>query len=332
MSLDVRADNIGRHAAPGGSTPLGPETTLSRRQVLVGGAAVAVGQILSRERTPVPLPDLVTRCRFGAYADNEPFPVDAHFALEDALGGTRLSVCSWFIAFGSPWPAAEAAKVAARGGYDILVAWEAHGVSFADLVDGRHDQYIWDFVNAAASFPGDVVLRPFHESNGDWYDWAPASGRGFVDGPDQWIAGWRHLVEVARRAGASNIRFLWCVNNTDASSTTLEALWPGADHVDHIGADAYNWSAGPTFDSIVGDVYDRVVALGPGRSFWVGETGLDGQDVGAADFYASVYGSRRFPQMAVVCWFSTDAFLLTGDAAAVAVHRAQLPRAPQRMR
>jgi hypothetical protein len=33
--------------------------------------------------------------------------------------------------------------------------------------------------------------------------------------------------------------------------------------------------------------------------------------------------------MATACWFSTEEFLLTDDADAVAVHQAELPRAPQ---
>lgn len=301
----------------------------SRRDMLVAGTGILTAVVLAPLGAAVPtLPELAERCCFGAYADNEPYPVDAHFALERRIGGTRLPVCSWFVQFGSSFPAEAATVVAGRGGYDLLLAWEAHGIAFDDILAGSHDEYIWRFVRDAGEFPGAVVLRPFHESNGDWYDWSPASGRGYVRDADQWIAAWRHVVTIGRRAGRPNVRFAWCMSSHDTTGA-LERLWPGEDVVDILGIDAYGWTVGSRFETLLDDVYERVAGRHPRAPVWVCELGLGDQQTGAADFYRSVYGATRYPRLAVVCWFDKDQFTITADPAATTVHAQQLPRAPR---
>lgn len=306
----------------------GDGARFGRRRFLAGAAGLAAGLAVSTGAR-VRLPELVTRCRFGAYAANEPYPVQPHADLEASLGGTRLPVCSWFQEWGGTWPAAEAAEVAAAGGYDLLMCLEAHGVAFADVLAGDHDDYLREYATAASAYPGLVVLRPFHESNSDWYDWTPGSGRGFVADAAQWRETWRHVVTVVRGTGVANVRFLFCVNGTDVGGTTMEELWPGAGFVDLIGCDAYSWDGpGTSFDSVHGAAYRRLTALHPTAEYWVGETGLE-QQAGSADWYAGAYGSRQFPRMTTVCWFSSGDFEVDQDAGAVVVHRRELPRAPQ---
>ncbi|MCU1435378.1 MAG: hypothetical protein JWR71_2103 [Pseudarthrobacter sp.] len=274
---------------------------------------------------------MVKRCRFGAYAANEPYPVDPHFDLEARLGGTKLPVASWFQAWGASWITSEADKLAARGNYDILLCWELHKINFDSILRGEHDAYIRSYVAAAATYPNLVVLRPFHESNGNWYDWAPGSGRGYVRDARQWKEAWRHVVRTARTVpDSSRVKFYWCMNGGDAGGPSMESLWPGREWVDIIGADAYAWGgpAGGTFAQIHADAYRRITALHPTAEYWVGETGLDNQK-GTTEWYREAYRSREFPRMTTVCWFHTDNFMVDRDKGSLAVHRAELRRAPQ---
>ena len=276
-------------------------------------------------------PDLVTRCRFGAYAANEPYPVDPHFALEARLGGTKLPVASWFQAWGDGWVDSEAYKLAVRGGYDILMCWELHKINFDSILRGEHDAYIRSYVAAAAQYPNLVVLRPFHESNGNWYDWTPGSGRGYVRDATQWKGAWQHVVRIARTVpNSSRVKFYWCMNGNDAGGPSMESLWPGAEWVDIIGVDAYAWGGpgGGSFDQIHADAYRRITALHPTAAYWVGETGLDDQN-GTTEWYRGAYRSEQFPRMTTVCWFHTNNFVVDGGQGSLAVHRAELPRAPQ---
>ncbi len=277
------------------------------------------------------MPDLVTRCRFGAYAANEPYPVDPHFALEERLGGTKLPVASWFQAWGNPWLASEANQLAALGGYDILMCWELHKINFDSILSGEQDNYIRSYVGAAAQYPNLVVLRPFHESNGNWYDWSPGSNRGYVRDAAQWKMAWQHVVRVARTVpSSSRVKFFWCMNGNDAGGPTMEALWPGAEWVDIIGVDAYAWGGpdGGTFDQIHADAYRRITALHPTAEYWVGETGLDDQ-TDSSDWYRGTYRSQQFPRMTTVCWFHTNKFVVDADQSSLLTHQSELPRAPQ---
>ena len=280
-------------------------------------------------RTEEPMgPELVERARFGAYADNEPFPVDAHFALEQELNAS-LPLCSWFIVFGQLWPAAEAAQVTARGQYDLVICWELHQIPFAEILEGKHDEYIYRFLVGAGGYPGDVVLRPFHESNGTWYDWAPGSRRGYCTSAAQWKQAWRHVVSVGRRAGAANVRFMWCMNATDTDgSPRMEDLWPGSAHVDLVGADVYNFGGSNTFPGLLSDAYARITSLDHTHDFWVSETGSKVTDtVDALNFYRSLYLTREFPRLTTILYFSKDMFALDGNPAVAALHHQQLDRA-----
>ncbi|KNC19801.1 hypothetical protein AC792_03845 [Arthrobacter sp. RIT-PI-e] len=305
---------------------------ITRRYVLGSALVGVIGAGLLRRDTPEEIgTDLVTRCRFGAYAANEPYPIDPHFALEERLGGTPLPVASWFQAWGSSWLEAEAAALAERGEYDVLLCWEPFGIDFDSILRGDHDEYIRTYVAAAARYPHLVVLRPFHESNGNWYDWAPGSGRGYVRDAEQWKDAWRHVVRLARTVPDSDsVSFYWCMNGGDVGGPSMEELWPGAEWVDIVGVDSYAWngSAGGSFDQIHRDPYRRITALHPTAEYWVGETGLDSQE-NAAEWYRRTYRSQQFPRMTTVCWFHTAQFVLDGDQDALEVHRTELPRAPQ---
>ena len=316
--------HLPRWRSAGGGAPV-----LTRRQLLADtlglSAAIAV-TALTRDGLR---DDLVTRCRFGAYAVDEPNPLQPHFDLEASLGGTRLPVASWFQEWGGSWPTDQAATLADRGGYDVLMCLEAHGIVFADVLAGDHDSWLTEYLAAASASAGLVVVRPFHESNGDWYDWAPAAGSGLVTDAEQWKDTWRHVVEVGRAADAPDVRFLFCPNATDSGDVTIEDLWPGAEHVDLIGCDGYSWNGTATsFDDVHADAYDRLTALHPTADYWIGETGLTEQS-GSADWYRAAYRSQRFPRLTTACWFSRGEFRVDADDDAVAVHAAQLARAPQ---
>jgi hypothetical protein len=86
------------------------------------------------------------------------------------------------------------------------------------------------------------MLRFAHEMNGDWYPWAVG-----VNGntSDDYVAAWRHVHDLFRSVGVSNVRFLWSPNVPVSGQTSdLAAAYPGANMVDILGLDGYNWGAG----------------------------------------------------------------------------------------
>jgi len=107
-----------------------------------------------------------------------------------------------------------------------------------DIAHGTQDAYIERFARSLAGFAGTVYLRYAHEMNGFWYPWAR--------GPRGYVAAWRLVVRIFRRAGARNVRFVWSPNLNLFQSRAqwrrkLRRYWPGGAYVDSVGATMINF-------------------------------------------------------------------------------------------
>ncbi|MFG2005606.1 glycosyl hydrolase [Spirillospora sp. NPDC048911] len=62
--------------------------------------------------------------------------------------------------------------------------------------------------------------------------------------PADFVAAWRRLVRVYRKAGVSNVRYVWTATSLAFSRNggrEAREFYPGDAYVDGIGVDAYNW-------------------------------------------------------------------------------------------
>ncbi|MBT0772574.1 hypothetical protein KIH74_26760 [Kineosporia sp. J2-2] len=304
----------------------------SRRELLTLGAAAGVtaltaaalagGQLLRRPR-------LAERCRFGAYSSLGGDLLGDHLRLEQSVGA-RLPLFSWFKDWNTGWEPWLADQLAARpGSYDCMLAWEAWGVGLGDIVRGWRDDYLWSFFDGAARYPGRVIVRLFHEMNGSWYPWSLAGPQRTVTDAGQFRDAWRHVVDLARAHGTPNLQFLFCPNAFDDGGTPMEEYWPGADLVDLIGLDGYNWGwlpdGSPQHDpeALIRPMYDRLCALHPNAAFLVGEIGC-APGPGTARWYEDLYRSTSFSRLTGLAFFNQRKerdWRLDADPAALRVHR-----------
>lgn len=104
----------------------------------------------------------------------------------------------------------------------------------ASIAAGADDGYLRSVASAARAFGQPIVMRFAHEMNGSWYPW----GSG-VNGntPAVYVAAWRHVVEVFRAAGATNVYWLWTPNKEGHG---LSSWYPGNSYVSFVGVDGYN--------------------------------------------------------------------------------------------
>lgn len=107
------------------------------------------------------------------------------------------------------------------------------GASLARAAAGDYDE---QFRRVAEGFVrhglGDCTVRLGWEFNGRWMPWfAGENPRAFVEA-------WRRVVDLFR-AASPRFRFDWCPTLGHKNMPTDRA-WPGADHVDVVGADVYN--------------------------------------------------------------------------------------------
>ncbi|HSR26016.1 MAG TPA: glycosyl hydrolase, partial [Candidatus Eisenbacteria bacterium] len=130
-----------------------------------------------------------------------------------------------------PWqPGLEEARKVEQPAYRLSV-----------IAAGGFDRYVRRYADQVRAYGGPLFLEPFHEMNGNWYPWG-----GTVNGntTDDYVAAWRHLHDVFRAEGATNVTWTWTPNGETVPDTVAnrpERYWPGADYVDWVGLDAYNW-------------------------------------------------------------------------------------------
>jgi hypothetical protein len=178
---------------------------------------------------------------FGAYSapargqDSE----QAIGQLETRLG-RRLDVARVFRTWSDPIPDLVVNRHIAAGRIPV-VSWRPginSGVKlpWRDIAAGRHDQRIRQTADWLRCQPGRVIVCLHHE---------PDLAQGYGDPPD-YLGAWQRWVDMFRSRAADNVEHAWIVS-TGAwkhvdGKLRADSLWPGADWVDWVGVDAYNWA------------------------------------------------------------------------------------------
>ena len=209
---------------------------------------------------------------------------------------------------------------------DVLLTWEPWQIppaspcpedqpdfSLRQILSGRYDCYVRDVARTLASLPVTIYLRPLHEMNGNWYPWC-----GCVNGNSsrEFVLVWHHLRTLFKDAGAANIVWVWSpyiFSYPGSAENAMECYFPGADALDVIGLDGYNWGSEPqwgtwrSFTELFADAYRRVTALCSNK-IMICETAsaVTGGDKAAwiadmLDRLASDYG-----RVEAVIWFDID--------------------------
>jgi Glycosyl hydrolase family 26 len=117
--------------------------------------------------------------------------------------------------------------------------------SWKQIIAGRHDAYITQVAQAAAAYHYPFLLRVLHEMNGNWYPWG--YGVNGNTNPADSSTAWKHIVNIFRAAGATNVQFVYCFSRNDTGffntyGTALKQAYPGDTYVDWLGLDGYNKS------------------------------------------------------------------------------------------
>lgn len=120
--------------------------------------------------------------------------------------------------------------------YDVPIIIQ--GTSYAEAQKGAYDEH-WDCLakSILENNPGthDVVVRPSHEMNGDWFVWGVGLSR-LAQVPD-FIASWRRFHGVFRGVpGGERFRFSFSASE---GASDPRPMWPGDAYVDLVGYDVY---------------------------------------------------------------------------------------------
>ena len=239
----------------------------------------------------------------GAYDNHTTDSYEPVVALEDSLG-IQFPLISFYTAWGShkeqQFPALRIQTIYDLGSMPLLT-WEPWLDDFDPVLfpvinpenknegglkaisAGQYDEYITKWALDAKKLGVPILLRMGHEMNDPYrYPWGPQN-----NAPEDFIAAWRHVVDLFREKGADNVLWAW---SPHPAYPPFDIYYPGDDYVDWIGISVLNygtvapWSQWWSFDEVVEKFYTAVdpyhkpmiltefgsLEVGGDRSEWLG--------------------------------------------------------------
>jgi hypothetical protein len=163
---------------------------------------------------------------------------------------TQPNVSVYYSGWMEPFQTHFAEEVTARGSVP-LVQIDPQGISLAAIAHGQYNGYLASFAEALHNFGHPVIISFGHEMNGDWYSW----GKGKTS-PADFVAAWRHIVNVFRTWGVFNVTWLWTINSLAGGpgrAAAPNAWWPGPSYVNWVGIDGYYYYKGESFRTVFGN-------------------------------------------------------------------------------
>ncbi|MFM9105730.1 MAG: glycoside hydrolase family 26 protein [Chloroflexota bacterium] len=250
--------------------------------------------------------------------------------------GTAPGIVMWYQAWGlDATKTFNPALLAAvrNAGATPMITWEPWNPYDAwdrrfrptQLLRGEHDAYIRSWAEGLKAYGDPVMIRWGHEANGFWYPWSAQWGAQAGDPPNatqaaQYVRSWQRIRQIFRQVyggPAANVSWVWCPNVSFTGSTPLDMIYPGADEVDWVGLDGYNWYSSPeeawrSFDDIFAPSLATLRSLAPGKPVVIGEVASheDGQQITRkADWIRATFLQdipARHPQIRAFIWFDED--------------------------
>ena len=231
---------------------------------------------------------------------------------EAAIGRT-LGIDQHYYSWTDTFPT-ELERWDVAGGRIPLISWS--GTNLDAIVSGRYDAMIRQRADDVRAFGAPVFLRWGWEMNGNWSsdDGSHNNDPGTTDGPQKYVAAWRHIHDIFTAEGATNAVWVWSPNATDvpdAGWNHWTRYYPGDAYVDWIGIDGYNWGTSRPWSSwtSLASLIEPIYADYAGRKpIMVAETASAEQGGSKAAWLDSIRKllPKRFPDVAAFVYFEAN--------------------------
>jgi hypothetical protein len=147
--------------------------------------------------------------------------------------------------------------------------------SLQNIIDGQFDNDLLQWFSQASATGFPMLIEFGTEVNGEWFPWNGLYNGGGVttgygdpalaDGPERFVAAYRHIIDLSRQAGANNLTWFFHLDSygqPEIAWNDFENYYPGDDYIDWIGVSVY----GPLsqndefewFEHKLNRVYERI--------------------------------------------------------------------------
>jgi hypothetical protein len=179
------------------------------------------------------------------------------------------------------------------------------GFTDAQIAAGSHDSYVTQWAQAAKAWGHPFFLRFDWEMNGKWLPWGVGAGGNSAS---DYVAMWRHVHDIFKSVGATNVTWVWCPNIDPANSLApLTTLYPGDSYVDWTCLDGYNsntpWTS---FANLFGSTYKLITGtIAPSKPMIIGEVGSTGSGRSKARWINDMFRAlpTSFSQIRGLLWY-----------------------------
>jgi hypothetical protein len=188
--------------------------------------------------------------------------------LEEQIG-RPVAIERVYERWGDPFPTRSDLASAALG-HILYVSWRPVTESWATIASGADDAEVAARADAVRAFGQPMYFSFNHEPEND----------GALGTPAEFVAAYRHVVNVFRARGVTNVAFAWTMMSSSFVDGAAEAdsFYPGDAYVDVIGVDGYNWYPGKpgsrwrSFEDVLAPAH--AFAVGKGIPMIVAEYGV----------------------------------------------------------
>lgn len=194
-------------------------------------------------------------------------------------GGRHVSVLHWGV--GTPWDhdfnywRGPFNLVQSAGALSVVDMFTG-SVALRKVANGTYDTALRKWATEAGSWGQPFLLRFDFEMNGQWFKWGTRPVNRNT--PGSFVAAWRHVHQLFRTSGATNVLWVWCPNiDPYHQMTKLARLYPGNRYVDWTCLDGYNFGRPWTsFAKLYTSTYQQIRRIAPAKPMILGEVATTG--------------------------------------------------------
>lgn len=184
-----------------------------------------------------------------------------------------------------------------------LVDIDSGPMPLSQITDGKADPILRQDALELGTLQIPVAVDFDHEFNGPWWHW----GYTHVS-PSAFVAAWRHIVNIFRRNGATNVTWIWNPNVSGRlTAPKLQPWYPGNSYVNWIGLDGYFYNPPDTFKSVFLPTMDQIRSFSK-KPFLIVETGANPKSGRVRAIKSLFQGAEATPDLLGIIWFDYDKY------------------------